>query len=178
MIYQSENIPNGSILNNNEQLHYVDSFSSTLVEGNFGINTIAYYFVTTSPKWADALMAFRNKIVALFGLKTAAPKTPNLSNPEDIKIEVGQQLGIFKVYEKMDQELLMGDDDKHLNFRVSILLNRQEGISTVSITTAVKYNNSWGKLYFFFVKPFHRLIVRSVLKQLVNKINLKYRKQL
>lgn len=174
MIYQSENIPNNSILNDNAQLHYVDSFRSTLAEGSFGINTIAYYFVTTNPKWIAALMALRNRIVALFGLKTAAATIPNLSNPEDIKIEVGQRLGIFKVYEKMDQELIMGDDDKHLNFRVSILLSKEQGISTVNITTGVTYNNSWGKLYFFFVKPFHRLIVRSVLKQLVNKVNQKY----
>jgi hypothetical protein len=56
--------------------------------------------------------------------------------------------------------------DTHLNFRVSVLIDR--GKSYIYTTTLVHYNNRWGKLYFFFVKPFHRIIVRSIMKRLLN----------
>ena len=57
----------------------------------------------------------------------------------------------------------MGEDDKHLNFRTSIMIDKSK--STISLITLVHFNNVWGKLYFLPVKPFHRLIIRSLLKK-------------
>ena len=35
------------------------------------------------------------------------------------------------------------------------------------ITTVVQYHNTLGKAYFFFIKPFHKMIVPRVAKELI-----------
>jgi hypothetical protein len=61
----------------------------------------------------------------------------------------------------------MGEDDKHLNFRASVLKDKTNG--TVSLTTVVHYNNLWGRVYFFPVKPFHKIIMKALLKRYLRK---------
>lgn len=101
------------------------------------------------PRWVDALMKLRNRIVGVFGLKTDR----NTQKSETF----------FTVIENREEEIIMGEDDKHLNFRASILKDSSEG--TLSLITVVHYNNVWGKVYFFPVKPFHKIIMRVLLKR-------------
>jgi hypothetical protein len=57
----------------------------------------------------------------------------------------------------------MEEDDKHLKFRTSVLIDREK--SEVYLTTVVKYNNWGGRLYFIPVKPVHRILVKSQFKK-------------
>ena len=41
------------------------------------------------------------------------------------------------------------------------------GNDLIDITTVVQYHNALGKAYFFFIKPFHRMIVPRVAKELI-----------
>jgi hypothetical protein len=61
----------------------------------------------------------------------------------------------------------MGEDDKHLNFRASILHDKAEG--TIYLTTLVHFNNVWGRLYFLPVKPFHKIIMKTLLTRYLKK---------
>jgi hypothetical protein len=61
----------------------------------------------------------------------------------------------------------MGFDDKHLNFRLSAMLSKAEDQAAASLVTVVHFNNVWGRLYFVPVRPFHCLIVRSLMKRLM-----------
>ncbi|HJV20387.1 MAG TPA: DUF2867 domain-containing protein, partial [Sediminibacterium sp.] len=67
----------------------------------------------------------------------------------------------------------LGEDDKHLNFRVSLLINRQSDYcenKKIIISTTVKFNNWFGRLYFLLVRPFHKLIVPIMLKGIIKNI--------
>ena len=65
----------------------------------------------------------------------------------------------------------MGENDKHLNFKVSILLEKLEANNkSITISTIVVFNNWFGKLYFFPVKPFHKLIVPIMLKSILKDL--------
>lgn len=101
------------------------------------------------PAWVKTLLALRNRIVAPFGLKTDKYTSPTAT--------------FFPSIESREEELVMGEDDQHLNFRASILKNTSE--STVSLITVVHFNNRWGKLYFLPVKPFHHIIMKTLLKK-------------
>jgi len=57
----------------------------------------------------------RDMIVAGFDLKTAK-HLASLAN--DAK---ANRVGIFKIYSTSETEIVLGEDDKHLNFRVSVL---------------------------------------------------------
>lgn len=170
MIKEQVTIPILSIMKENEKtFHYVDSFESQYIVPmpQYDIISIGSLFLTSGPSWANGLMAIRNKIVGIFGLKTTIP-----INNDDFIFEVGKQLDIFKLFNMTENELIMGEDDKHLCFRVSILLDGiNDEKSKIIITTMVEFRNLFGRLYFWFVKPFHHLIVKGTLKDMIRKIN-------
>ncbi|MGE0088551.1 MAG: DUF2867 domain-containing protein [Bacteroidales bacterium] len=174
MITAKSTVPNLSVLNEGkEQFNYVDSFRSQFFTNkqNIEIDKIIELFLLSGPKWADGLLAVRDRIVKVFGLKTskelAGEQTTSCTN-----YEPGERLGLFKLFSKTGNEAILGEDDKHLNFRVSLLIEPSPELDKwqISITTVVKYNNWFGKLYFFPVKPFHRLIVKSTLKDMVRQL--------
>lgn len=109
--------------------------------------------ILVMPPWVELLFKARNRLVGIFGLKTER----NTSKPDTF----------FTVTENREDEIVMGEDDKHLNFRLSILKDEFE--NTVSLITVVHYNNGWGKVYFFPVKPFHQIIMNSLLKRYLKK---------
>ena len=45
-----------------------------------------------------------------------------------------------------------------------------QGGQTFTITTVVKFNNRLGRLYFFFIRPFHKVIIRSMLKRVAKRL--------
>ncbi|MDR0581541.1 MAG: DUF2867 domain-containing protein [Prevotellaceae bacterium] len=104
-----------------------------------------------APKWVNGMMKIRDLFVRPFGLKTAR-------ETESDKI--------FPVIAQTENEIIMGINDRHLNFRVSVLIDREK--SYIYVTTLVQYNNRFGNAYFLLIKPFHNLIVRSVMKRLIN----------
>lgn len=174
MVTQETKIPEQSVLKAEEQLFdYVDSFQSTFLgnEGNNDIIPIVELFVSSGPKWADTLLEIRNKIVKPFGLKTSDDINEKQKVSDSNRYELGSRHGIFKLLHKTENEIILGEDDKHLNFKVSLLLEPIHGADKrLSVTTAVKFNNMFGKLYFLPVKPFHKLIVRKTLEGIVKKV--------
>ena len=103
----------------------------------------------TMPWWARALMVMRNLLVAPFGLTTE-------TNDQIDKI------GLFPVDTETDSEITAGFDDKHLEFRISVL--REDGM--IYLSTWVQPHNVWGRLYLGLVMPFHILIIRNALHRL------------
>lgn len=62
--------------------------------------------------------------------------------------------------------------DKYLNFHISMWCGEfKENKQELRITTAVNYNNTLGKLYFSIIKPFHRIIILSILKNIEQKLS-------
>ncbi len=161
--------------NDENSFHYIDSFQSEniIIRTDNDVISIGRLFLTSGPKWADSLMLIRDKVVGVFGLKTSEQLTAEARNPDNFKFQVGEQLDIFKVYAKTENELVLGDDDKHLSFRVSLLLdckNNDIGKKKIMITTMVEYKNIFGRIYFLPVKPIHQLIVKGTLKKMIKKI--------
>jgi hypothetical protein len=77
------------------------------------------------------------------------------------------------VFHKTDHEIILGEDDKHLDFRVSLFLdeNTETNQKQLTISTLVKFNNIFGKLYFMPVRPLHKLIVPTILKGIIKQIH-------
>lgn len=115
------------------------------------------------PAWATALMKIRDVIVAGFGLKTAAQLTA--------VDEAGRagRVGIFKIYKVADQEIVLGEDDKHLDFRISLLCDAPSVHAherrRLVLSTVVQCHNRLGRTYIMLIAPFHRLIVQASLRR-------------
>lgn len=99
---------------------------------------------TSFPAWVHSLLTLRHIIVAPFGLATSGEHS-------------NEMFGIFPLVEETSDELILGFDDKHLNFRISLISDGQN----VSMGTWVKTNNLGGEIYLNAIMPFHKLIVRN-----------------
>lgn len=165
-------IKKGSLLQSDStDYDYVDSYEYTIADpGNkIGIPEITAAFGKPGPKWFDGLFTLRNKIVSVFGLKT--PSTAEKSPDSENNLEPGTQAGIFKVFALSDHEIILGEDDKHLDVRVSLFLeqNGDRG-KKITVTTVVKLHNRLGKTYFFFIKPFHCTVVPAIMKRNIKRL--------
>lgn len=176
MKIQKTNLPENSILNTENNLEFIDAYKSDFVDKNnsIDIQKIGKLFFSTGPKWIDKIFDFRNRIVKLFGLKTADNLSKRQRKLENFKGEPGEQIGLFKVFHKNENEIILGEDDKHLDFRVSLFLESnitEPSQKQLTISTLVKFNNQFGKIYFVPVRPFHKQIVPSMLKGIIKEIN-------
>lgn len=157
-----------------EKFDYIDSFEGGLVGNgqNFDITQIGKAFFTSGPKWGKKMFAFRNRVVRLFGLKTGGETDP-VKEADRFTCEVGERVGLFKVFNKTGNEIILGEDDKHLDFRVSLLFDKNKGgqdENSLTISTTVKFHNWLGVLYFLPVRPFHKLIVPAMLKNIIGEL--------
>ena len=100
------------------------------------------------PVWASWLLRLRNGLMAPFGLTAAIPD--------------GDKIGPFPIDQRNDHEIILGFDDSHLNFRISILTTGTEAYCA----TWVHRNNRLGHLYLAAIMPFHILIVRNAVGQI------------
>lgn len=120
----------------------------------------AHLALGQSPVWARRLLDIRNRVVAPFGLKAADSKSG----------EAGS-VGAFAIVSERDDQVVLGLDDRHLDFRIVIEVASAGTVgSKVSVTTLVKRHNTFGRLYILAVTPFHRLIVRTTLGRLAGPV--------
>lgn len=123
---------------------------------------LARYLFAQQAPWAKALMAVRDAMVSLFGLKTAA----QLTQP-DPQGKV-QRVGIFRIYSTSQNEIVLGEDDQHLDFRLSLMCapaTPAAATQRLVLSIVVHCHNRLGRLYIFIIAPFHRLIAKSVLRR-------------
>lgn len=154
---------------------FVDSFQGSFIDKDGTINStkIGKSFFASGPQWVEKLFTFRNKIVGLFGLKTSGTAHERKKIFDNFACNRGDQLGLFKVFDKTNNEVILGEDDKHLNFRVSLFIEKQpenDKKMKLIISTTVRFNNWFGRLYFLPVRPFHKLIVPAMLRGIIRKI--------
>jgi hypothetical protein len=98
------------------------------------------------PGWAAALLHLRNALVRPFGLKTGEADRP-----------------IFPTCLETETEIILGTDDRHLNFRIGLI--RQDG--RIYMSTWVHPHILWGRAYLRLVMPFHILISRGAVARMV-----------
>ncbi len=100
----------------------------------------------TFPGWAQGLLRLRNLLVAPLGLKTAHAEQNNI--------------GPFPITERNENEIILGFDDSHLDFRISVLLDGRDAYTA----TWVRKHNRLGRAYLASIMPFHTLIMRNAAK--------------
>ncbi len=137
------------------KINFTDTFSTTNHLND--IEEITNLVFNTTPKWVNALFTIRNKIVGIFGLKTKVPEDYNEN------FEIGGYVKFFKIFSISDNEVILGADDSHLNFR-ALISDDKSASYNIKVITLVEYNNLKGKIYMSVIKPFHRQIVRRMVK--------------
>jgi hypothetical protein len=141
-----------------------DAFAIRLPPGaSTDPETLARFIFAQQPRWVGSLMGLRDLLVTSFGLKTAT----QLQDPANAGHH--PRAGIFRIYETRAHEIVLGEDDKHLDFRLSVLhetvvpANANSG--QLVLSTVVHCHNRLGRLYILLIAPFHRAIVQATLRR-------------
>ncbi len=145
---------------------YLDSYAVPLSRDVHASELVIALF-HTAPRWVDALLALRDKAVRQFGLKTSERNALCLTPP----FYAGQRFGLFELRHISEKEVVFGVDDKHLDFRTSVLVEPKGTEINLTITTLVHMKNAFGRIYFLCIQPFHRIIVPSMLKAMAQRLN-------
>ncbi len=161
------NLPETSLLKNIPS-DYIDSYIADINAKPLTIEQVGKSFFLASPEWINGLLLLRDRIVGMFGLKTGTDASNKEKIIANFKCEIGENVALFKVFDKNENEVLFGENDKHLDFRVSLFLDRQK--DTLTVSTLVKFNNWTGRLYFLPVLPFHKIIVPVIARGIVKRL--------
>lgn len=120
--------------------------------------------VQKMPRWVNQSMVLRNAVAARMGLKHAGDLSSFDFSKAAQDYKVGDRVGIFTVYEIAENEVVMGETDKHLDVCLSIF--KSDHGARVVVSTVVHVKNWLGSLYMFFIKPMHRIIAPTVLSKI------------
>ena len=112
--------------------------------------------------WIRTLTSLRDMVMATVGVKSsraigAAAAARGLT-----------VIGYLPVLSKSAGELVMGGDDRHLDFRVGV--QQRPGVPggrELVVSTVVHCHNRLGRIYLAAIAPFHRTILQANLERAV-----------
>jgi hypothetical protein len=141
--------------------HLADAFAVRLPDDCIDDpEQLARFVFAQQPPWIAALMRVRDALVAGFGIKTSGQLK---------SVAPAQRAGriaIFRIYETHAHEILLGEDDKHLDFRLSLLTTHAAANGRqLILSTVVHCYNLLGRSYLRVIAPFHRRVVRATLQR-------------
>jgi hypothetical protein len=148
---------------------FADAFTIRIPRSDLTATQIYAAVAGRTPVWVDSLMAVRNQLVSLLGLKhlgRLADVSRDLPSGAEHSLQVGQRMGLFNFVSATPNELVVEDADKHLTVQLSILKNAMDDqYDHLTLTTVVHIRNTLGRLYMLPVGPAHKLIAPAVLQQ-------------
>ncbi len=157
-------IPPESVLDRDvvEAAYFCDAYRAPLAQSQMSVTDIFSAVFAHHPMWMKVLLMTRNRIATWCGLD--APSAQEILNPQFKRDYAnGDTIGVWPIFALTETELVAGRDNKHLDFRVSILKLKRGEAASVVVSTVCTVHNRFGKLYLFFVVPFHRWGVRRLM---------------
>ncbi len=144
---------------------FSDSHRATPIDPGLSVVDLFEAVLGHHPRWIKTLLMLRNRVAGLVGL-AIAPDATIRSFDRRNAYAVGDMIGPWPIFALTDTELIAGRDNNHLDFRLSVLkLNTPS--PTVAISTICNVHNRFGKVYLFFIVPFHRWGMRRLMLRAV-----------
>jgi hypothetical protein len=143
-----------------------DCYRAPLARPELGVVDIFFALFGHTPLWMKFLLIARNAAARLFGLET--PTVAEIMNPTvRSQYRVGEKIGPWPIFLIGDNEIVAGRDNRHMDFRLSVLKAMDGEAISVVVSTVCTVHNVFGKIYLFFIVPFHRRGVRSLMSNAV-----------
>lgn len=133
-----------------------DAFALDLAE-TIDAPRLAWRILSAPPAWVVALMRLRNAAVRPLGLRGDRLRGP--------------AIGWFPLLSETPDRVVLGLDDRHLDFRLTLEtapLPGGQGTRAIA-STFVRTHNRLGRAYLSAIMPFHKAIVPAVLARAAEK---------
>jgi hypothetical protein len=157
-------VPSASALRRELQSAYFHDCHQIAVNSS-GPSAFDFYLrlASAAPPWINAMMHIRNKIGACFGLKNLGVMNAIDHDKPARDYRIGDRVGIFTIVSISEQEVVLGDADRHLDVKVSVLKLEDAIHPSIAISTVVQVHNTLGRIYMAVVAPVHKIIAPAML---------------
>ena len=146
--------------------YFHDSYRVPLRRPDLSIVDLFFALFGHTPLWMKLLLIGRNAAARLVGLE--APTVGEIMTPTVRKAyRVDDKIGPWPIFFIAENEIVAGRNNKHLDFRLSVLKEADGDTMSVVVSTVCAVHNVFGKIYLFFIIPFHRAGVRSLISNAV-----------
>jgi Protein of unknown function (DUF2867) len=146
--------------------YFQDSYRAPLSRPHATPVEIFFAIFGHHPPWMKGILIVRNKVASWCGLE--APTASELLHVEiRNSYAVGDKIGVWPIFALSETELVAGRDNKHLDFRLSVLKEIEGEMASVVVSTICTVHNTAGKVYLFFVVPFHKWGVRRLMSKAI-----------
>jgi hypothetical protein len=159
-------VPSLSVLDRRliEGAFFHDSYRAPLSRARAGVVEVFFAIFGHHPKWMKAVLVFRNWLASRFGLE--APTTAEIMRPQvKASYSVGEKIGPWPIFHLTETELIAGRNNKHLDFRLSVLKETSGESSSTVVSTVCTTHNTFGKLYLVLIIPFHKWGVQRLMSR-------------
>ena len=145
-----------------ERADFRDAYRVALDRPELGVVDIFFAIFAHRPAWMTLMLIARNKAVALAGLEV--PTTAEIVNPaRRDRYLVGEKIGPWPIFFLGPDELVAGRDNKHMDFRVSVMKQREGTVASAVVSTVCVVRNKFGQRYLSAVIPVHKFGVRRLM---------------
>ncbi|WP_127959227.1 DUF2867 domain-containing protein [Serratia microhaemolytica] len=149
------------------QAYYADCFAQYVAPHPLKCASEAYFNLTaSSPKWVNIILKLRDILVCKFGIAPTNGFSRSATTYRQNSLEAGSEVDFFRVHQISDAELVLSLEDAHFDVFLSVYMNRKIEGDRVFIISVVQPHTLVGKLYLIIIKPFHKCVVKSMLKRL------------
>ena len=135
-------VPCGSALSREmvQRAYFRDSYRMPLARREIEIVEVFLGIFAHHPRWMKLLLMVRNKAASLVGLD--APTASEVMNIESKgHYVVGDVIRVWPIYTLGDDEIVVGRDNKHLDFRLSVLKVFDDAEASVIVSTVCTVHN-------------------------------------
>lgn len=157
-------VPVSSVLERRlvDAAYFRDAYRAPLRKQGASMVEIFFAIFGQLPGWLKWALILRNWIASFCGLE--APTAEEIMHPElKSSYLVGEKIGVWPIFAITSNELVAGRNNRHLDFRVSVLREFNGEQVNVVVSTICTVHNSFGRVYLFFITPFHRWGVQQLL---------------
>ena len=138
-----------------ERADFRDSYRAPLSRSDLSVVEIFFAIFARRPGWMNLMLIARNKAAALAGLKV--PTTSEIMNMKQRdRYFIGEKIGPWPIFLLSSDELVAGRDNKHMDFRLSIMKVHDGARPSVVVSTLCMVHNKLGQYYLSSIIPIHK----------------------
>ena len=138
------------------------------IDGAVSLRRFISGMLSYSPGWIVFLFWVRGFLVRILGLvKHDRPDVFPSIRPEALSFEPGEKASFFIVRAAKEDSYWVSEtpEDKHLKAYLGVVAEELgEGLRRFHVFTSVRYIHWTGPVYFNLIRPFHHLVVASMMK--------------
>lgn len=145
-----------------DHAYFRDSYRMAINLRELDIAGIFFAIFAHHPMWMNFLLIIRNEVASLADLDTS---TAAEVLPVEIRqhYTAGEKIGVWTIFALSENEIIAGRDNKHMDFRLSVLKSPDGDKVSVIVSTICTTHNRCGKIQLFFIVPVHRYGVQKLM---------------